>query len=144
MNRRHFIEAVAALGSLSGIAASCGNKGPIPGTIVGSAAHVGHLLRDNNFREPVGIIEKDVVIIGGGVSGLSAARALQQSGIPDFALLELEQHVGGNAASGSNAVSAFPWGAHYVPIPNNTLTDYLEFLKDCGVITGMDERGLPL
>ncbi len=144
MKRRKFIQGLAAFTSLTGFAASCKKKTAVRGTIIGSSAQVGHLLRDNKFSEPADITAKDVVIIGGGVSGLSAARALQNSGISDFTLLDLEQQVGGNAASGSNAVSAYPWGAHYVPIPNNSLTEYINFLKESGVITGMDEKGLPV
>ena len=41
----------------------------------------------------------DVVIVGGGVAGLSAARKLKQAGV-DFVLLELEPEVGGTAVSG--------------------------------------------
>src|SRR4051812_34461316 len=116
MNRRKFILAVTALTSVAGLPFSCTKKRIIKGKIMGASASVGHLLRDQQFGEPVEMTVKDVVIIGGGVSGLSAARALQKQGINQFTLLDLEAHVGGNAASGSNAVSAYPWGAHYVPV----------------------------
>jgi hypothetical protein len=41
-------------------------------------------------------------------------------------------------------VSAYPWGAHYIPIPNNDLAEYLAFLQECNVITGYNEMGLPV
>ena len=144
MDRRNFIQAFTAFAGLLGFAPSCKKKKVIKGAIVGASAPIGHLLRDKTFAEPVDIISKDVVIIGGGVSGLSAARTLQNGGISNFTVLDLEQHVGGNAACGTNAVSAYPWGAHYIPLPNNTLTDYIEFLTEAGVITGMNETGLPI
>jgi len=96
------------------------------------------------FGEPETFEERDAVIVGAGVSGLSAARWLYKNDIKDFVLLELEQKPGGNAASGSNDVSAYPWGAHYIPTPNNNLTEYLGFLKECNVITGVNNQGLPI
>lgn len=111
---------------------------------MGASFAVGHLLRDKKFAEPSSIEKKRVVIVGGGVSGLSAARHLLQNGETEFALLELEQKEGGNAANGNNDVSGYPWGAHYIPIPNNDLTEYLQFLEEAGVITGYDNAGLPI
>jgi monoamine oxidase len=144
MNRRNFLQAFGAFAGFSSLAASCKGPKAIKGKIVGASAQIGHLLRDHTVALPAETIKKDVVIIGGGVSGLSAARALHKAGITDFTLLDLEQHVGGNAVYGINAVSSYPWGAHYVPIPNNTLTDYIEFLKEAGAITGTDTAGLPI
>ncbi|MGC4100235.1 FAD-dependent oxidoreductase [Ferruginibacter sp.] len=54
-----------------------------------------------------------------------------------------EKEVGGNAKSGANEISAFPWGAHYVPIPNNDLTAYIDFLDECGIIKSRGENNLP-
>jgi len=81
--------------------------------------------------EPVG-----VVIVGGGISGLAAARRLWQRGQRDFVLLELEAAIGGNALSGANEVSAFPWGAHYLPLPGPELVEIRKLLEELGVITG--------
>ncbi|MBL7712073.1 MAG: FAD-dependent oxidoreductase [Chitinophagaceae bacterium] len=84
------------------------------------------------------------MIVGGGVSGLSAARQLMHDGQQDFVLLELEQNTGGNASYGKNEVSAYPLGAHYIPIPNNELKEYLDFLQECDVIIDYDKQGLPV
>jgi predicted NAD/FAD-dependent oxidoreductase len=84
------------------------------------------------------------VIVGGGVSGLSAARWLKNEGVDNFVILDLEKTMGGNAVNGKNDVSSFPWGAHYIPTPNNNLTEYLSFLEESKVITGYDEAGLPV
>ena len=126
MNRKQFISSVA-LAALSLNLPSCSYKKKIGGRVVGASAKTGHLLRDRKFGPPSVVKNHDIVIIGAGVSGLSAARRLNQEGLHDFVVLDLEQHTGGNSAFGKNEISAFPWGAHYVPIPNNSLTEYLSF-----------------
>lgn len=143
MLRRKFIKQSVALAGLGAIA--CGKKTrTIKGSITGASSQVGHLLRDKQFEEPPVAEQKTVVIIGGGVSGLSAAYHLQKKGIHDLVVLDLEEKMGGNAAYGQNEVSAFPMGAHYIPTPNNALTEYIDFLKDCGAVTGFNQEGLPV
>ncbi len=75
-----------------------------------------------------------MVIVGGGIAGLSAAWKLAKSGFRDFALLELESEVGGNARWGQNHVSAYPWGAHYLPVPNAQSTAVCELLEEMGLV----------
>ncbi len=109
---------------------------------MGANSNVGHLLRDskisfNNIEET---ITTDTIVIGGGVSGLSAARWLQKNGHENFLLIELDKETGGNTAAGKNEVSSYPWGAHYVPLPNNNLTEYLDFLQESNVITGYENN----
>jgi protoporphyrinogen oxidase len=89
--------------------------------------------------------EVDTVVIGGGVSGLAARRALHRlAPARTTLLLELEPTTGGNAASGHNARTAFPWGAHYLPLPDTRDTELLAFLQQAGVLTGYDAAtGLP-
>lgn len=146
MHRREFIQLSSALAAgASLLPLACKGPGVITGEIVGASASIGHLLRDGALNGvPVSTIHTGVVIVGGGISGLSAARWLHRKGITDIMLLELEKQTGGNATSGSNEVSAYPWGAHYVPVANNSLTEYLAFLQECGVITGYNEAGLPV
>jgi NADPH-dependent 2,4-dienoyl-CoA reductase/sulfur reductase-like enzyme len=52
----------------------------IQGTINGPNAKLGHQLRQGGFLEPKVYLKHDIVIIGGGIAGLSAARKLNQSG----------------------------------------------------------------
>ncbi len=144
MNRRSFIQLTAGLSALGKLSLSCTPDHVIKGRIVGASAAAGHLLRDQQPPDPTISQKKDIVIIGGGVSGLSAARHLYRNNIKDFTLLELEPETGGNAASGSNELSRYPWGAHYIPIPNNDLPEYHSFLEECGVITGRTADGLPV
>lgn len=104
----------------------------------------GHTLRDSKQHEfPIDHeFTTDVVIVGGGISGLSAARKLKNVGI-DFKLLELNDKPGGNSAGGENKISKYPYGAHYLPIANEKDTELIQFLKELGVITHFNNEGLP-
>lgn len=73
------------------------------------------------------------LIAGGGVAGLSAARALRLQGVDDFALLELEDTAGGNARGGSLAGMAHPLGAHYLPVPSDDAPEVQDFLEELGI-----------
>lgn len=116
-----------------------------PGRIVGASSNVGHWIRDQkNFTPPSQSEKRGIVIVGGGIAGLSAAWWLKKKGYDDFTLLELEEQVGGNAQSGENAISAYPWGAHYLPLPGVEAKWVRELLQDLGVIESYDARGLPL
>jgi len=115
----------------------------IPGKIVGANWKVGHLLRGGNLPPPSETRRHDVVIAGGGMAGLSAAWRLNKAGFRDFVLLELENEAGGNARSGQNAVSAYPWGAHYVPLPGPEARITRELFEELGIIQSYDAQGLP-
>jgi predicted NAD/FAD-dependent oxidoreductase len=144
MDRRTFLHYTLGASLATALPFSCKPGRKIGGSIVGSSANTGHLLRTFKDRQPGETEVCKIVIVGAGVSGLSAAYHLKQSGEKDFCLLDLEAEAGGNARSGSNEVSAFPWGAHYVPTPNNDLKEYLDFLQKAGVLTGYDDKGLPV
>jgi hypothetical protein len=85
-----------------------------------------------------------VVIVGGGVSGLAAAWRLKNSGVHDFVVLELEATPGGTAQSGRSDISAYPWGAHYIPVPLAENTTLVSLLRDMGVVEGRDAAGEPV
>lgn len=104
---------------------------------------LGHRLRVRNFPEPVRKISVPYLIIGGGISGLSAARQLSKKGIDNFLLLEMEGHTGGNSSSGQNKYSKFPLGAHYLPLPNFNDKELLNFLEEAEIITGYS-NGYPV
>ncbi len=116
-----------------------------PVVLRGAAAHAGHMLRDDAraFPPPTPAGRTRVAIVGGGVAGLSAAWRCKKRGVKDVVLLELDSGLGGNARSGANAISAFPWGAHYLPLPGNDAIYVREFLEDIGVITDVDDQGRP-
>ncbi len=93
-----------------------GTTSSTPGRLLGADAALGHRLRTGDIPEPTQTERAEVVIVGGGVAGLSAAWWLRRAGVDGVRIVELEDDVGGNAASGRNGVSRYPWGAHYVPL----------------------------
>jgi hypothetical protein len=143
MNRKQFLQTAAALSGWGILQSACKNNNAITGEIIGANAAVGHLLRYKTNYTPTSIVDIETVIVGGGVSGLSAARWLNKNGITNFLLFELDKNVGGNAAYGSNHVSNYPWGAHYIPLPNNDLVEYLDFLKEANCIVDF-KNSLPV
>jgi len=142
MKRRDFLASCAALA-----VAGCGEvKGaPLPpGELAGGNLERGHRLRDSKFSQPVETRRVPVLIVGAGIGGLSAAWRLERAGVRDFALLELEPTVGGNSRYGENAVSAYPLGAHYLPLPTRESRAVRELLADLGAIQGEAQAAKPL
>jgi hypothetical protein len=140
MRRRTFLQSGAAA-----CLAACTDASRITGGIVGANHAGGHLLRDlPSPPVPARTIKTDVVVLGGGMSGLIAALRLHQAGIDNITLLDLETAAGGNARSGSNTVSAYPWGAHYVPVPGADATEVRRLFEEFGIITGHDAAGRPV
>ncbi|HKP12137.1 MAG TPA: NAD(P)-binding protein [Blastocatellia bacterium] len=116
------------------------------GEIVGASDGFGHRLRDGlRVEVPQDRWERaKVVIVGGGVAGLAAARRLLKAGFDDFVMLELERAPGGTARSGSSPVTAYPWGAHYLPAPMKENAALIELLNEMGVIEGRTGEGEPV
>lgn len=138
MNRRAFLSA-----ALVGLTRKAGR--PIAGGFVNESHVIGHQLRDRGpFAAPRETRRASVVIVGGGIAGLSAAWRLRKQGIDDVVVLEMAPEAGGNARWGENDVSAYPWGAHYVPIPGQAAGLVRELFTDLGVYDGRmwDERHL--
>ena len=147
MKRRQFLigsAGVAASLAVSGCSRSSGRRFAFDGRIVGASEGIGHLLRQEGLPAPRTERRVPVVIVGGGVSGLSAGWKLRKSGFTDFEILELEADTGGNARSGRNAVGAFPWGAHYVPFPTRESRAVRELFLELGIIQGYDRSGKPI
>jgi hypothetical protein len=149
-SRRDVIAALAGLPALSAFLAACGPGGAkVPrydGEIVGGSATLGHrLLAGDLHLRPVARTERTgTAILGGGISGLSAAWTLARAGYSDFQLYEAEPELGGNARSGSNAVSKYPWAAHYVPVPAGENPALEALLEEAGAIAERSEDGRPV
>lgn len=105
---------------------------------------LGHRLWIKDFPKPTKQIQIPYLIVGGGISGLSAARQFQKRGISDFLMLELENHLGGNSSNGENKYSKYPLGAHYLPLPNFQDKELLRFLEEEKIILGYNEKGFPI
>lgn len=101
-------------------------------------------MRDGGAPSPTDeVLRVDVVIVGGGVSGLSAAWRLRGLGL-SVEVLELESFLGGTSTWGEEGVVPHPWGAHYLPVPNLEARATVRFLSEVGVLTGWDAAGRPL
>lgn len=106
----------------------------IAGGFVFESQERGHRMRDHAaYAVPSEVRRSPVVIVGGGMAGLCAAWWLDKKGFHDFVLLEMESEAGGNSRFGENDVSAYPWGAHYIPVPNVESTLVREILTEFGV-----------
>lgn len=154
ISRSTFIKGLAGVG----VAAVSGKllldhlraRAEIPCRMLGPSKEFGHMIRDRQFAglgRDTGARENarscKVAIVGGGVAGLSAAWWLKKNGCADFILLELEKEVGGNSSFGKNEYSAFPWGAHYVPMANKESLYVRELFEELGVIEGIS-NGMPV
>ena len=135
----------------SGALATCSRDEPPPwqGGWVGDSAALGHTLRDANpLTAPSLEHRTDLIIVGGGIAGLAAARAAIDNGIDDFALLELHDAPGGNSRGHSIAGLPCPLGAHYLPTPGREAREVAQWLHEIGIArhelgrTVYDERHL--
>jgi hypothetical protein len=78
------------------------------------------------------------------MAGLSAGWKLKKAGFHEFEILELEPECGGNSRFGENQVTAYPWGAHYVPLPTPESRAVRELFAELGIIQGYSPSGEPL
>jgi monoamine oxidase len=129
---RRSILAASALSPV--LLANCKPTREITGQLTGTFPEHGHLLRQPYKTQPPSQTHTvHTLIAGGGVAGLSAARALHLQSIDDFALLELESETGGNARASSMAGMQHPIGAHYLPVPSDAAPETQDFLEELGL-----------
>src|SRR5215471_3651081 len=140
MNRRRFIGIAPGLIGLTAKA-----DRPITGSFVNDTFPAGHKIRDRaKFASPQRTEKFPIVIVGGGMAGLSAAWRLQKRGFKDFVLLESETQPGGNSRWGQNEITAYPWAAHYLPVPGPKAALVRELCEEFGLLKDgkWEERAL--
>jgi protoporphyrinogen oxidase len=136
----------AFLGVPVALAAGCSRRLPLPdGRVVGTSMALGHQLRDAIVPAPAaGAWESiPVVIVGGGVAGLSTAWRFLRAGFDRFVLLELEPAIGGTSRSEREGIVPHPWGAHYLPAPLQDNRALLQLLREMDIVEGEDGGGQP-
>jgi monoamine oxidase len=129
LKRRHFL-AASTLPLLG-----CQEARHIEGGFAGISHERGHALRPEPDKgriwpAPSSTQRTRVLIAGGGVAGLAAARALRLRGIKDFVMLELEDSAGGNSRGGMVGGVPCPLGAHYLPVPGEGARDVQDLLEE--------------
>ncbi len=105
---------------------------------VGAQHARGHRLRElksGNLPEPALQRRAGVIVIGAGIAGLAAARALHQAGVDDVHVFELEDDAGGNSRGHVMAGMACPLGAHYLPLPGEPAMEVAALLEELGLRT---------
>ena len=140
-NRRDFIKFVVAGAVTAGcpieLSLVAQNADAHPGDerkshavdVDGEDNRICHQVRDKGnqiFTRPPASARHDVVIIGGGVSGLTAAYRLQHR---DFLLLEKEPHWGGNAYAMDYEGSVYATGSAFLAKDEYTY----RFAKEVGL-----------
>ncbi|GAA0742217.1 FAD-dependent oxidoreductase [Ideonella azotifigens] len=134
MRRRAVLAGAAALPWLQGCERA--QEAPVS-RWVGASFERGHRLRTlKSGSLPVAAVQRraGVLVIGGGVAGLSALHALDHAGHADAQLLELEDQAGGNSRGHIVAGLACPLGAHYLPVPGESTYEVSAWLHDIGLL----------
>jgi monoamine oxidase len=107
---------------------------------IGASDQRGHVVRDGWPTTKSGAPPQvartrrvGVVVVGAGIAGLAAARALRAAGVDDCHALELEDSAGGNSRGHALAGMRCPLGAHYLPVPGPAAIEVGELLDELGV-----------
>ena len=141
MQRRDFLKCcgAACLGMAAGVST---RSASLSGTLSRPGMQLGHALRAGNFKGSAQMLKKTpVLIVGGGVAGLSAAYYLSKAGFHDYLLLEMAENIGGNTVGGKNQHTSYPWGAHYLPLPTRESMHVRDMLQDFGILLqGVDNE----
>ncbi|MCC2971886.1 FAD/NAD(P)-binding protein [Massilia sp. IC2-476] len=144
MDRRSFLMTAAGAGA-AGLATAAGfyRWQEVAPSVHHPGRAEGHYLRDRGqLPPPSQMIETDVVILGSGIAGLSAAWKLGKLGHENFLLLDGPEAFG-NAAGSRYGDLACPTGAHYLPLPGPESTHVREMLADLGILLRDADKDKP-
>ena len=151
LTRRKVLTAAVcgAASAVGGAGCTARQEAAPPAAWVGAPPARGHRLRSAAPLPAASVQRKArVVVVGGGIAGLAAARAFVRQGIDDVALIELEDTPGGNSRGHRMAGMACPLGAHYLPLPTAESREVAQWLHETGLLrhelgrTVADERHL--
>jgi len=119
--------------------AACNRRDDTPtysGAWVGANAERGHRVREAKaaaLPAPSAQRRAGALIVGAGISGLAAARALMRAGIDDVHVFDLEDAAGGNSRGHVLGGMACPLGAHYLPVPTASAVEVIDLLESLGL-----------
>jgi len=120
----------------------------IKGKIVGANKDAGHLLHRKSTllkaykssQSTKKNLQVETLIIGGGISGLSAGWYLNKNNYKNYLIVDLEEKAGGksfgvNSDENQNGkeVLSYPWAAHYLPLPTKESNYVYELLEEMGI-----------
>jgi protoporphyrinogen oxidase len=139
MNRRNFIK-TSSLVTLPILLQSCqwdwaATSYPIE---VSSDASTGPLLRKSGSFETISVANREALIVGGGIAGMSAAYSIKDK---DFLLCELSNNLGGSSSKAQFDGISFSQGAHYdLAYPDYYGEEVLQLFEDLNIITHLPWR----
>lgn len=134
MKRRDFIKTSALGATLPFWLQSCDlpfGKADFP-IHVHSDHSTGHLIMESSTWKTVKTEPVEVVIVGGGIAGLSAAHSLKTK---SYQLYELSHRIGGASSAGAHQGLKFAQGAHYdLDYPEYYGEEVLQLLESLKII----------
>ncbi|MFM2346315.1 MAG: hypothetical protein RL654_1068 [Pseudomonadota bacterium] len=142
LRRREVLAGLAAMAAMTG-SGLAGCDAALPaldgGWIGADSAARGHRLRETGGTKsgalpaPAVTRRAAVLVVGAGIAGLAAARALDRAGVDDVHLIELEDEAGGHSRGHRLAGFDCPLGAHYLPVPGEAAAEVRELLQNFGL-----------
>ena len=129
MKRRPFLALPWA--PLAGLSGCTPPAAPLDVAWLGPDPARAHALRTAPPTGPARQRKAQVLVVGAGVAGLTAARQLRARGV-DVAVIEWDLQAGGNSQGGEVRGLPCPLGAHYLPQPDAALPELQDLLVDLG------------
>ncbi|MEX8193435.1 FAD-dependent oxidoreductase [Comamonas guangdongensis] len=141
VDRRQCLRLAGAAALLAGCSPAAPGLEDLPGGFSGVALERAHALRPFWQRlaqglelpAPAASHRAPVLIAGGGMAGLAAARALELAGVQGAALLDTQTAMGGNSQGGQLQGLPCPLGAHYLPLPGDDASEVQDWLEELGL-----------